>query len=119
MESCCLVIMEAMAAGAPVIAAAAGGVPEQITDGRDGLLYEPGGVDEEERIAALLLSVLDDRVRAAALGGSARERVLGSGTGRGVTSVRAAGPYCEATCVEAYVEVMEAAVRCGHKTLKP
>jgi glycosyltransferase involved in cell wall biosynthesis len=100
MESCCLVIMEAMAAGAPVIAAAAGGVPEQITDGRDGLLYEPGGVDEEAGIAALLLSVLDDKVRAAALGNNARERVLGS-----------AGPYCEATCVEAYADVMEAALR--------
>ncbi len=36
------VIIEAMAAGTPVIAARAGGVPEIITDGLDGLLAEPG-----------------------------------------------------------------------------
>ena len=38
------VLIEAMAAGTPVIAARAGGVPEIITDGVDGLLAEPGDV---------------------------------------------------------------------------
>ena len=36
------VIIEAMAAGVPVLAARSGGVPEIITDGVDGLLAEPG-----------------------------------------------------------------------------
>jgi glycosyltransferase involved in cell wall biosynthesis len=38
------VLIEAMAVGVPVIAARAGGVPEIITDGVDGLLAEPGQV---------------------------------------------------------------------------
>jgi glycosyltransferase involved in cell wall biosynthesis len=40
------VIIEAMAAGVPVIAARAGGVPEIITHGIDGLLAEPARLDD-------------------------------------------------------------------------
>lgn len=39
------VIVEAMAAGTPVIAARDGGVPEIITDGVDGFLAPPGDLD--------------------------------------------------------------------------
>ena len=39
------VIVEAMAAGTPVIAARDGGVPEIITDGEDGFLAPPGDLD--------------------------------------------------------------------------
>ncbi len=45
------VIVEAMAAGTPVIAARDGGVPEIITDGVDGLLASPG--DLESYLTAL------------------------------------------------------------------
>ena len=45
------VIVEAMAAGTPVIAARDGGVPEIITDGVDGFLAPPG--DLEAYLAAL------------------------------------------------------------------
>lgn len=38
-ENCPLVIIEAFAAGRPVIAAAIGGIPELVTPGKNGLLY--------------------------------------------------------------------------------
>ena len=37
-----LVLLEGMRAGVPVIGTRAGGVPEIVTDGHDGLLFEPG-----------------------------------------------------------------------------
>jgi glycosyltransferase involved in cell wall biosynthesis len=40
------VIIESMAVGVPVIAARAGGVPEIISEGRDGLLAAPGDLPE-------------------------------------------------------------------------
>lgn len=40
------VIIEAMAIGVPVIAARAGAVPEIVSDGVDGLLAEPGNVED-------------------------------------------------------------------------
>ena len=38
-------LLEAMAAGCPVIASAVGGTPELIEDGRNGLLFTPGSAD--------------------------------------------------------------------------
>jgi glycosyltransferase involved in cell wall biosynthesis len=39
------VVMEAMAAGRPVVAYRTGGVPEMVADGETGILVEPGDVD--------------------------------------------------------------------------
>lgn len=44
-ENAPLVVLEARAAGCPVIAPAIGGLPELVVPGRDGWLYAPGDVD--------------------------------------------------------------------------
>lgn len=57
-----LVVLEAMAAGAPVIASAVGGIPEILTDGATGLLVEPGDPARFiERLAGLLRDVSSAR----------------------------------------------------------
>jgi len=45
-ENCSMVVLEAMALGKPIIASRIGGLPEQIEDGRTGLLFEMGNVKE-------------------------------------------------------------------------
>jgi len=45
-ETLGLVLLEAMAAGCPVIGANKGGIPDIINDGVNGCLYDPDGVDE-------------------------------------------------------------------------
>jgi len=44
-ETLGLVLLEAMAAGCPVVGANRGGIPDIITDGTNGCLYEPDGAD--------------------------------------------------------------------------
>jgi glycosyltransferase involved in cell wall biosynthesis len=49
-ETLGLVLLEAMAAGCPVIAANAGGIPDIVTDGVNGYLFDPA--DEQGAITA-------------------------------------------------------------------
>jgi glycosyltransferase involved in cell wall biosynthesis len=49
--------MEAMASGVPVVAARAGGIPDVVSDGENGLLFTPGDTDE---LTAKLRQVLFD-----------------------------------------------------------
>ncbi len=45
-ESFGLAALEAMACGAPVVSSRVGGIPEVVTHGESGFLFEPGAVDE-------------------------------------------------------------------------
>ena len=45
-ETLGLVLLEAMAAGCPVVGANRGGIPDIITDGENGCLYNPDGLNE-------------------------------------------------------------------------
>jgi glycosyltransferase involved in cell wall biosynthesis len=67
-----LALLEAMAAGRPVVATRVGGVPEAVDDGVEGLLVPPG---DPAALAAAALSLLADPARARALAAAARRRV--------------------------------------------
>lgn len=60
-ETLGLVLLEAMAAGCPVVAARSGGIPDIVTDGANGYLFDP--TDEQGAIAATvrLLSHQNER----------------------------------------------------------
>ena len=63
-----LVALEAMSAGRPVIASNIGGLPDIISDGKNGILVEPGDVEALRAALARVLadSALRSRLRAAA-----------------------------------------------------
>jgi glycosyltransferase involved in cell wall biosynthesis len=63
-------VIEAMAAGLPVVASAVGGIPEVIAHGHTGLLVPP---DDPLALAASVAQLMNDPARAAALGRSARD----------------------------------------------
>jgi glycosyltransferase involved in cell wall biosynthesis len=71
-EGLSLALLEAMAAGLPVIATAVGGTPEVVTDGVTGLLVPPR---DPEALAGALERLLADPAGARALGNKAREHV--------------------------------------------
>jgi glycosyltransferase involved in cell wall biosynthesis len=65
-------LLEAMAAGVPVVASAVGGVPEVVADGVTGLLVAPGDV---ATLSRSLRRLLLDRELAARIGAAGRETV--------------------------------------------
>ena len=68
-------ILEAMALGAPVVAARSGGNPELIEDGVSGILVP---AEDPAALAAALLGLLQDPARLRTLGRAGRARVEGA-----------------------------------------
>jgi glycosyltransferase involved in cell wall biosynthesis len=65
-------LIEAMAAGRPVIASRVGGIPAIVEHGKNGVLVPPG---DAEALAAAIADVIDRPERARALGEAARARI--------------------------------------------
>jgi glycosyltransferase involved in cell wall biosynthesis len=65
-------MLEAMAAGVPVAAAAVGGIPEVVVDGVSGFLVAPG---DSASLARVLKNLLADRELGARVGAAGRETV--------------------------------------------
>jgi glycosyltransferase involved in cell wall biosynthesis len=90
-EGSSLAVLEAMAAGIPVVSSAIGGTDELIEDGRSGLLVPPG---DAEALAVALRRVLDDQALRRSLAAQARERVE-EGLTREQMASRVTGVYRE------------------------
>ena len=85
------VIVEAMAAGRPVIATRVGGTPELVLDGKTGLLVER---NDPDGLAAALLSLLRDEALRTAFGAAGRHH-LDSLSGAGGSLDRLLEVYAE------------------------
>ena len=72
-EGTALRVLEAMAAGVPIVASAVGGIPDQIRHEREGLLVPPG---DPAALATAILSLTRDPLRARCLGEAGRRRLV-------------------------------------------
>ena len=70
MESFGLTLLEASAAGLPVVCSNAGGIPEVFQDGFNGLLYPPG---DDDAMAKAIIRLLQDRELAKKISANAME----------------------------------------------
>jgi len=71
-EGCPNALLEAMAAGKPVVAARTGGIPEVVVDGKTGILFPR---EDPEALRSALLRLASDPALRATLGAAGRERV--------------------------------------------
>ena len=72
-EACPMVVLEAMATGKPVVATRVGGLPEEVVDGKTGILVTP---KNPQAIADAVLSLLADKERMQQMGRVGRVRVI-------------------------------------------
>jgi glycosyltransferase involved in cell wall biosynthesis len=68
-DNCPMVVLEAMAAGIPVLASAIGGIPDLVRDGETGRLFDPAG---GQGMADAVEELLEDATLAQRLGEAAR-----------------------------------------------
>jgi phosphatidylinositol alpha-1,6-mannosyltransferase len=66
-----IVLLEAAAAGKPVVATRVGGIPDAVEDGKTGVLTEPG---DYERLSQAVISLLTDDEKKRAMGEAAMRR---------------------------------------------
>jgi glycosyltransferase involved in cell wall biosynthesis len=85
-EGLCLAVIEAQAAGVPVVATPVGGIRETVVDGETGLLVPPR---DAEALAERIVRLLDDRALAARLAAEASRRVERYSTERTVAETLA------------------------------
>lgn len=85
-----LAILEAMACGVPVVASSVGGIPEQVTDGKDGFLAEVG---DAEAMSSAIIQLLSDQVLAQSFAQAA--------------AARAKAQFGVKRMVDAYIETFE------------
>ena len=71
-EGLCLAVIEAQAAGVPVVATPVGGIRETVVDGKTGLLVPTG---DPGALAAAIRRLLEDRPAAEAMAAKAKRRV--------------------------------------------
>jgi glycosyltransferase involved in cell wall biosynthesis len=72
-EGLCLAVIEAQAAGVPVVATPVGGIVENVVDGQTGLLVPP---NDPAALADAIIRILDDPELGRAFAERARPRVL-------------------------------------------
>jgi len=66
-------LIEAMSIGLPIIASKMGGIPNIMEDGKEGLLINPGDIND---MVSKILILLKDRILSEELGARARSKVL-------------------------------------------
>jgi glycosyltransferase involved in cell wall biosynthesis len=66
-----LSVIEAMAAGLPIISTAVGGVPELLQNGKEGFIVQPGDAEE---LSAAMMTLLKDRGLRRTMGAAAAAR---------------------------------------------
>jgi glycosyltransferase involved in cell wall biosynthesis len=71
-ENCPMSILEGMSFGKPIIASRIGGIPELISDGETGLLFEPGNT---KQLRSAMKWILADKDRLRSFGNAARQRL--------------------------------------------
>jgi glycosyltransferase involved in cell wall biosynthesis len=101
-----LTVLEAMAAGTPVVATRVGGIPEQVRHGEEALLVDPGN---PVGLAGAIAGLLADPERAVRISARARMR-LGD---------RFSPEAMVASVVDCYHTVLAAPARAGHRDRAP
>jgi glycosyltransferase involved in cell wall biosynthesis len=73
-DNCPMVVLEAMAAGLPVAASRVGGIPDLISDGIDGLMFDPS---QPEAIRSTLETLIHQPSLRSTIGQEAKRKALG------------------------------------------